>query len=614
MPMFLSAAVSSLSLLAPPVLSQDEDSHQVAPVIVTATRTPQTVGDTLASVSVIDRDEIDRRQSTTMADVLRGLRGVTLTSSGGLGHTTNVYLRGTRPDHVLLLVDGVKLGTATSGFLPWPSIPLGQVERVEVVRGPASSLYGSEAIGGVVQVFTRRGEPGPLTPRFSVMAGSRGTAELQLGLSGGAVGDHGDFWLDAGIGFLRTDGFDVCDGPGGCGVVEPDDDGYEDDNASLRAGWRLSDRLELDVSFLRSDGELEYDGSLFFGNEKHALVQVLGARLMAIPAEPWTVRLRAGRSWDDSEIFADGSLINRLDTTRDQLSLENDLAVAPGQLVTLGVDYERDRLDTATDYAVTSRDNIGLFGQYLASLGAHDVRLGLRNDDNEQFGEETTGNLAWGYALGNGWRLTASYGTAFKAPTFNDLYYPGYGNADLEPEHSWSAELGLSGGHPWGEWAANAYQTEIDDLIAFDAATFSPQNIDRARIRGLELLSTADIAGWQMKGTLTLLDPRNVSGGSTDGNLLPRRPKQTFQADLDRAFGQIQVGGTLFVSGRRFDDDENEVRLDGFALVDLRAEYALSDVLRIQGRVENLLDEDYETAADFNQPGRSLFLTLLYQP
>ena len=294
------------------------------------------------------------------------------------------------------------------------------------------------------------------------------------------------------------------------------------------------------------------------------------------------------------------------------------IAIGADHLLTLGIDHQRDSLEATTDYAVTSRDNTGVFGQYLGTFGHNDVQLGLRHDDNEQFGGETTGNAAWGYAFANGLRLTANYGTAFKAPTFNDLYYPptpfGRGNPDLQPEKSWSAELGLSGAHPWGGWSVNAYQTDIKDLIEFDSLTLAPENIDQARIRGLEFWANADVGGWLLDGSLTLLDPRNESDGANDGNLLPRRAEQTFRVDADRRFGNIGVGGTVFWSGRRFDDEANTLRLDAYSLVDLRAEYFFTDALRIQGRVENLFDEDYETAAYFNQPGRSFFLTLLYQP
>jgi vitamin B12 transporter len=448
-------------------------------------------------------------------------------------------------------------------------------------------------------------------------AGTYDTANAQFGLSGGTDTDYGSGWFDAGLGFEQTQGFNVCSGApgaGGCGVYEFDDDGYTNGNGSLRAGWRFSDRLELDLSFLRSAGDLDYDGSLFYGNEKRQVLQVLGTRLSAKPLAPWTLTLRAGRSWDDSEIFANGTFINRLDTRRDQLSWQNDIAFAPGQLATVGIDYLRDELSTPTDYAETSRETTGIFGQYLGQVFGQDLQLSLRHDDNDQFGGQTTGDALWGYAFDNGLRLTAGYGTAFKAPTFNDLYFPGFGNPDLEPETSWSAEFGVSARHPWGEWALNAYQTDVEELIAFDPATFSPMNIDKARIRGLELWTTADLAGWLLDANLTLLDPRNESTGPNAGNLLPRRAEQTFRFDADRRFGQVGVGATLFASGRRFDDDENTVRLDGYALVDLRADFAFSDALRIEGRIENLFDEDYETAAYFNQPGRTLFVALRYEP
>jgi vitamin B12 transporter len=594
-----------------------EAMTELEPVVVTAARVARTADETLAAVSVVDRDAIERQQSRTVADALRGLPGVGIASNGGLGHTTSVYLRGSRPDHVLLLVDGVRLGSASSGFLPWQLVPIEQVERIEVVRGPRSSLYGSEAIGGVVQIFTREGRGGPLTPRVVAGAGTYGTVNGLLGLSGGTEGRLGEGWIDAGVGFERSEGFNVCNGvPGGagCGVFEPDRDGYSNGNGSVRAGWRFSDGLQLDLSFLRSVGDLDYDGSAFFGNEKRSALQVLGARLTALPIDPWTVTLRAGRSWDDSRIFADGASINRLDTRRDQLTWQNDFALAPEQTVTIGIDYLRDELDTRTDYAETSRESTGVFGQYLGALYGHELQLSLRHDDNEQFGGETTGDAAWGYRFANDLRLMASYGTAFRAPTFNDLYFPGFGNPDLTPERSRSAEVGVSGSHPLGRWSMYAFQTDVDDLIAFDPATFSPRNVDRARIRGLELSADADWAQWRVAADLTLLDPRNRSPGPNDGKLLPRRAEQTLRIDADRRFGRIGVGGSLFVTGRRFDNDENTVRLDGYALLDLRAEYAFSEALRVQGRIANLLDEDYQTAAYFNQPGRTFLLTLRYSP
>jgi vitamin B12 transporter len=581
-------------------------------VIVTATRTAQTADETLAAVTVIDRAEIERRQVRSVDDALRGIPGLSIANTGGRGQPTTLFLRGTDSDHVLVLVDGVKIGSATLGPAALQDVPIDQVERIEVVRGPRSSLYGSEAIGGVIQIFTRRGG-GPLRPRFSVGAGSEVSANASLGLSGG--GEQG--WFDVSGRFEATEGFDACRGEplvGGCFTFEPDNDGYHNAAGHARAGYRFGELGEIDLRFLRSETDTDYDGTMFSGNESRTVQQVAGASASLYPRPGWKLGLNAGRSWDELDVFYQGRFLDRFDTRRDSLSWQNDLGVGEGQILTLSIDYQRDQVDSSLDYERTSRSNTGVFGQYLGELQGHRVQLSVRRDDNQQFGGETTGSAAWGYTLGNGLRLTASYGTAFKAPTFNDLYYPFFGNPDLDPETSWSAELGVAGETLGTSWSLNLYQTEIDDLIAFDANVLRPENIDSARIRGLEAVAATEVAGWQLNANLTLLDPENRSSGANQGQRLPRRPEQSLSLDLDRAFGAIRAGASLSAYGRAYDDLANRDRLDGYVLVDLRAEYAFSRALRLQGRIENLLDEDYETAAFYNQPGRRFFVTLRYEP
>ncbi|WPL17009.1 Outer membrane cobalamin translocator [Thiorhodovibrio winogradskyi] len=609
MGLLTAALFSSLALAAV------EDVTNLDPIVVTATRMPETTGQMLSSVSVIERAEIERRQAGILTDILRGLPGVAISRSGGPGQPTSVFLRGTESDHTLVLIDGVKIGSATLGTVPWQNIPVEQIERIEVVRGPRSSLYGSEAIGGVIQIFTRKGGGAaePLKARVTAGAGSYQSVEGHLGLSGST--DRA--WFDAGLGFERTDGFNACSGEpnvGGCFVDEPDPDGYRNDNGALRAGYRFSDQLEADVHVLRAASDTDYDGSAFAGNASKGVLQVAGINLTLQASEHWSSKLSLARSWDDSTIYFDDDEINRYDTRRDSLSWLNTLSLSAGQQLGLGLDYQYDLVDTQPRYERDSRRNLGVFGEYLITLGPQDWQLSLRHDDNEQFGGHTTGSVGWGYRLPNRLRLTASLGTAFKAPTFNELYYPGFGNPDLEPETARSGELGLSGPHPWGDWGLSLYQTDIEDLIAFDATTFAPANLDSARIRGIELWSVARIADWDLDANLTLLDPRNTSSGADNDKLLARRPEQSLRLDADRRFGRVGIGGTLTLEGRRYDDFANQIRLDGFALLDLRAEYAFSRALVIQGRVENLFNQDYETAAFYNQPGRSFFVTLRYAP
>jgi vitamin B12 transporter len=594
-----------------------EEVTEVTPVVVTATRTAETVDQTLAPVTVVTRAQIERRQSMSTIDILRGLPGVSLSNQGGPGTVTNLFLRGTNSNQVLFLVDGFKIGSATTGRTAFQDLPVAQIERIEIVRGPRSSLYGSEAAGGVVQIFTRRGG-GSLRPHVSATAGRYGTAGIAGGLSGG--GERARFSIAGN--FDQTDGFNACNGRGfpffdGCGTDEPDDDGYRNTGVSASAGYDLSERATFDLTFLRAESDVEFDGA--FTNESTNLQQVLGARLNLRPLQNWDVLLRAGRSWDEQDNLKDGAFFSRFDTRRDSLTWQNDIALGDSHLVTLGLDYLNDEVTSDTDYIVTSRDNTGVFGQYQGWFGPGSLKASLRYDDNEQFGGYTTGDIAVGYDISPRLRLLAAYGTAFTAPTFNDLYFPADpffagGNPDLDPEQSRSIEIGASGLIASWQWSLNLFQTEVDDLIALLPPTFFAENIDRARIRGLEGVLSGRVMDIDVSANLTLLDPRDESGGVNDGNLLARRPEQSFRLDIDRAIGRFDLGGTLVAVGRRFDDAANDVRLDGYALVDLRASYALSDSLRIQGRIENVFDEDYETVAWYNQPGRGLYLTLRYEP
>jgi vitamin B12 transporter len=330
------------------------------------------------------------------------------------------------------------------------------------------------------------------------------------------------------------------------------------------------------------------------------------------------VTAQIGGSDDDSDnSFNDhaGTTVHvgNFDTHRTTASLQGDFSLAEGQALSAGADWQRDRIDSNTPFDITGRDNTGVYVEYLGKFGAQRLQASVRNDDTEQFGSHATGSLGWGMQFGDGFRLTASVGTAFKAPTFNDLYYPFFGNHDLKPESSRSANIGISRHAQHWSWTLDAYETRIDDLISYDSSIFLPNNIDKARIRGIEFTVDTTLGGWDLGAQLSHTDPRSESG-FTDGNLLARRARDTGRIDVDRAFGAFRFGATLNGSGPRYDDAANSVRLGGYATTDLRFEYAFAEAWTLQARATNLFDRHYETVAWYNQPGREFGLSLRYAP
>ena len=586
--------------------------HQEKPVIVTATRTAQTADASLASVTVITRKDIERQQARSIQDLLRGVPGVSISNNGGAGKTTSVFMRGTESDHVLVMIDNIKVGSATSGTTAFENIPIDQIDRIEIVRGPRSSLYGSEAIGGVIHIFTRKGDSGGFKPNFNFGGGSYGTLEGSAGLSrGGAQG-----WFNMTASGIGTKGFNACTGSAsaGCFSSDPDSDrdGYRNVAGSMRAGYRFQNGLEIESNFMQSAGKTQFDGS--YVDKAVLMQQVFGGTARYSPMDFWRLNLIAGRSREDSDNFLGTAFRSRFNTIRDTVSVLNDFTVAKDQLLTIGMDYQKDHVKSTEAFTVHSRTNWGVFAQHQANIAAHNLLFSLRHDDNQQFGSRVTGGAGWGYALSEKFQLVANFGSAFKAPTFNELYFPGFSNANLRPEDSRSFEFGTRGQAVWGNWSLNAYETRIDHLIAYDSSIFAPANIDQARIRGLEGVLSTQIKGWQLSNNLTLLEPENHSSGPNRGNILPRRAEQSFRLDVDRQFGKYRLGAMLLAEGERYDDLANTRKLDSYVKFDLRSEYILNKQWRLQGRIENLFNEHYETAAFYNQPGRNFMAMVRYQP
>ncbi|MGB5339690.1 MAG: TonB-dependent receptor, partial [Gammaproteobacteria bacterium] len=324
----------------------------------------------------------------------------------------------------------------------------------------------------------------------------------------------------------------------------------------------------------------------------------------------------AGRSLDKRKTFRATLPGSRVffDSERRTFSLQGDYYRTDTDVFTLGFDFHDDLVDSNTAYNETSRYTNAVFAQYRGEIGKHTFLGRIRPLDDEQFGSHTTGNIAWGYPVSSHMQLTASYGTAYRAPTFNDLYFPpfmGFPTSDpnLDPETSNTLELGLQGKTGGLDWDIRAFRTDIDDLIIFDLATFLPANIGKARIDGLEVSISGTLFGWMTDTSITLLDPRDVN---TD-KVLPRRAKRSFNLAVDRQFGTAGIGAIFRAQSSRYDDSGNTVKAGGYGILDLHATWSPVKNWGIRGHINNVLDKKYQTVDTYNSERRSLFVSVNYR-
>ena len=604
-------------------------AERLDPIVVTATRAPQTVEQTLSSVTIIEREEIERLQPQQFTDLLRGRAGIGVSDTGPFGKTSSVFTRGTNSNHTLLLVDGVRMGSATTGSPAWQYLPPSEIERVEIVRGPRTSIYGSDAIGGVLQVFTREGREGPPRVNAFVGGGSFNSRELGAGVAGGTA----DTRYSLSASHFDTDGIDVL-----TGVGDDDPDGYDNTSVSGKIRHRFDHGVEVFGSLLYSEGRTEFDADEFiFDPETFELVDVrpfapaysdyrqsaVRVGLRTAFTDIWDTQLALSQSRDELFTLEGGSVADResrFDTRRDMADWQNTISLGGDWLLLAGIDAYEDRVNSTEAFAEDSRYNVGIYSVVDGQIGRHDLTASLRRDDNEQFGGKTTGQLGWGLPVSGTTRLRASAGTAFNAPSFNELYFPGsaffQGNPDLDPEESRTVEFGARYASGPVFIDAALFHTRIDDLIANvtdDRGRFSPQNVEKARIQGLDLEAGYQIGDWVARAALTVLDAEDRD----TGNELRRRPPASARLDIDRRIGNLSVGGSLMGQARSFEDSDNTDRLSGFATFDLRASYAIDREWTVSASAQNLFDRDYvvsrQFGTDYNQPGRGVFVTLNYQ-
>ena len=582
-----------------------------ATVVVTATRTIQSIDDALSSVTIITRADIQARQATSVQELLTGEAGIQISNNGGLGKATALFLRGTDADQVLVLVDGVKLTSVTLGTTAFEYLPVEEIDRIEIVRGPRSSLYGSEAVGGVIQIFTRRGQGEPLLTA-SAGGGSHNTENTSAGLSGSTS----SLSYSVSSSYLGSDGYASCRGTpvppgGGCFTFDFTPDGFHSASQSARIRYDFSDTANVEVTALRAQGGTRFAGT--FVNHESFVQQTAGLTGRWSPLSSLHLAIRAGQSRDEATDELNFVPQSRFDTLHSQGTLQVDWQLATQHLLTLGTDAQRDSVASSVAYAVTSRRDIGSFLEYQGGFASERFSISARHDDNEQFGGQATGSAAWSHGLAGGLRLIASFGTAFRAPTFNELYYPFFGNPALRPEHSRSAELGIDGSRGEAQWSLHTFENRVNDLIAFDSS-FLPANIETAVIRGAEGQLTARRAAWTGSLIVTWLDPRNRTPGSASGNLLPRRATLSSRLELGHQWASARLTARLNTVGPRFEDLANTQRLGGYLTLDLLGSWAPARQWSVEAKIANVSGRHYETAEFYPQDGRTEWITLRYHP
>ncbi|HSV68958.1 MAG TPA: TonB-dependent receptor [Methylibium sp.] len=603
-------AVAGGSFCAAALAEPGAATPPLDPVVVTATRTPFKVSDVVAEVTVLDRATLERNEGRTLVEALAQAPGLQFTANGGLGKSASLFVRGLEARHVLLLVDGVRVGSATLNTASFDNLPLDLVERIEIVRGPMSSLYGSNAMGGVVQVFTRRGAAG-LHGNARASVGSEHYGLASTGLSWGA--DRFD--LAAQVQHQRTDGFSATNASAQFGNFDPDEDGFRQNAGSLRAGWTLAPGWRAEALWLESTGKTQYDDGP--GADARAALRnrVQSLQLSGAPTERWHTRLAYGRALDRYDTLASASpfaALGAIETRQTQLDWENRVALPLGEALVVLERIEQDVSRPGAPYAVSDRRIDALALGWTAQVGAHDVQASLRRDRNSQFGGKTTGALGYAWRLSEAWRAGGSYGSSFTAPSFNQLYYPGFGNPALQPEEGRHGEL-------FAQWSAGvhrvratAYQHRYDLFISSGP---QPVNVPKVEIDGATLAWEARYDALALSASYDHVDPRNRTAGSAQfDKLLPRRAQQAAKAGVDWTQGPWTLGASVQAYAHRYDNTANTLRLGGYGVLDLRADWALHRDWRLGLRLNNAGGKDYQTAYGYKQPGRDGYVTLRWSP
>lgn len=601
-PLILFTGVIAATLAIPFAHASETLNYKQDQIIVTA-KGNQTIEDAFQTTHIFKLADIENAQASDVPDLLNQLVGIGITDSGGRGSVTGVFLRGLSSSQTIVLIDGVRVGSASLGTVTLNSYPIEAIERIEVLKGPFSGIYGADGVAGVIQLFTKKGGDG--LGNVSLSIGSDSLKEVSATLNGG--NDRNSFHLS--VFKEETDGLDRTSI---LSAGNDDQDAFEESAFSIGAKLSFSDHTVATLSSLYSDGNAEFDN--LFGSDPG-----LNTNTKTVSsAINLSTRLNPSITWNNTlginkdESVTNGDFPSDITTKRNSIGTELVAALGEDTVITTGLDYYDEEIEAVfTDFPVTDRDNKAAYMQIKTTGDIFGLVASLRHDDNSAYGSDSNASVSASYQINDSIRAIASYGTAFVAPSFNFLYFPFFGNPDLLPEESQQAEIRLEGSLGALSWSISAHQTDVENLFSFDPATFLAANIGEAEIKGVELQASTQLLDWQFDLSLDLLSAKNKL---TDVELDDRAEK-TLRMSASKEYGDLILGLDLKAESDRFDNQGT--KLSSYAVIDVRANYQINQQLSLAAKIDNLLDKDYTTnliglTDQYNTPGRQAKLSLKY--
>ncbi|NUA31345.1 TonB-dependent receptor [Cupriavidus basilensis] len=596
---------AAMAQASEPAAVQPAADAQLTPVVVSANRTAQPLTEALPHTTVVTQQDIVNSQAIDLRSLLRTQAGVEFAANGGMGANTTLFMRGANGNQTLILIDGVRVSSASSGTAQLSNILPDQIDHIEIVRGNVSALYGSDAIGGVVQIFTKSGAGQAPAANAQIEYGSNNTRQGTVGY-GGQIGDT-SFNITGSA--IKTDGFSAINTKQQP-KANPNDNPYDNKSVSGQVKHRFTSDWDAGVTAYYSKSKLSYDST----TGKPTDVWWMNSELYTVSAfvngkitRDWSTHFKVAQSEDRSENTKNGLFDSRFNTRNRQYTWQNEYALAPTHTLLFGTEYLQQEFDSSS-YTAPNRNVTSVFGGYDGRLGKHQLQLNVRNDHYSDFGSQASYFAGYGYNLTNAFKLIANASNAFRAPTFNELYYPGYGQPGIKPERAKSVELGAQyNTDAAGLLRVTAFETRYDNLITSALqpnGLYLAQNVNKAKVQGIEASWRAKLMGTDVGASITFQNPVDEQSNTQ----LLRRARRHAAFDVGRQFGDFRLGGEWIISSTRMDSGSRT--LGGYGIVNLNARYNIDKQWFVAARVENLFDKNYQLAYPYNTQGRAGFVTL----